>query len=399
MAIQFHCPYCTAAVRVGDESAGRQGRCPKCDTLLIVPVVQKPSDNNASSTDDLHAELSDTSPAVRRQADITIISDTTESSDRTASTAEALPIPEFPAMTTASVTTPRRRRRSRRRNVHRVWLIGIPVLCFLILLGVLASFMVSRLPELRGPMQATPISSAQLPAQHLEWSLSGLTEEDRQALQVALTAEPASFSSSLMSCTITATPEAMQVRLRAAAGQQWYAVDPAANQPLALWLRRNTSELAALRAGELQAGIASFSSEMRRLSAGESIVLDAQNYRNSVGLNSSVGVLGYILEASIAGRVSRCAFEDHDGRLYFLFPQGTQSFQLRGRKLANGTVPFPGEYQVTVVNTVISEPADVAPTTSPDLDPEMEPPTDGQNELPMESMSEAAEAETQPEDR
>ncbi len=394
MAIQFHCPYCTAAVRVGDDAAGRQGRCPKCDTLLIVPVVQIPSGNDASLIKDVQTELSDTSPAVRHQADITIISDTTSSVERSSSAVEAPPIPEFSAMSTTPVATVRSRRRSRRRNAQRVWLIGIPVICFLILLGVLASFMVSRLPELRGTMQATPISTAQLPAQHLEWSISGLTEEYRQALQVALTAEPASFSSSLMSCTITATPEGIQVRLRAAAGQQWYAVDPAANQPLAIWLRRNTSELAALRASELKAGMASFSSEMRRVTAGESIVLDAQNYRNSVGLNSSVGVLGYILEATIASRVSRCAFEDQDGRLYFLFPQGTQSFQLRGRTLANGTIPFPGEYEVTVLNSVISEPEGVAPTTSPD--PEMDTPTDGENESAMESMS---EAEAHAEDR
>ncbi len=43
MAIEFHCPYCTAVIRVPDSVAGRKGRCPKCDTLLIIPTVERPA--------------------------------------------------------------------------------------------------------------------------------------------------------------------------------------------------------------------------------------------------------------------------------------------------------------------------------------------------------------------
>ena len=37
MAIEFDCPYCTAAIRVNDTAAGKRGACPKCGTSLIVP--------------------------------------------------------------------------------------------------------------------------------------------------------------------------------------------------------------------------------------------------------------------------------------------------------------------------------------------------------------------------
>ncbi|MFG0331988.1 MAG: hypothetical protein ACF8TS_01375, partial [Maioricimonas sp. JB049] len=42
MAIQFNCPDCTSSIRVGDEAAGKIGRCPKCDQRLRVPQVTPP---------------------------------------------------------------------------------------------------------------------------------------------------------------------------------------------------------------------------------------------------------------------------------------------------------------------------------------------------------------------
>ncbi|MEJ7595682.1 MAG: hypothetical protein WKF77_29580, partial [Planctomycetaceae bacterium] len=43
MAIEFNCPYCTATIRVPDAYAGKQGRCPKCDTKLLIPSVPLPN--------------------------------------------------------------------------------------------------------------------------------------------------------------------------------------------------------------------------------------------------------------------------------------------------------------------------------------------------------------------
>ena len=42
MAIQFNCPYCTAAIQVPDASAGKLGRCPKCETRLRIPSIAPP---------------------------------------------------------------------------------------------------------------------------------------------------------------------------------------------------------------------------------------------------------------------------------------------------------------------------------------------------------------------
>ena len=39
MPIQFNCPSCQAALRLNDESAGRRGQCPKCQTQIVVPKL------------------------------------------------------------------------------------------------------------------------------------------------------------------------------------------------------------------------------------------------------------------------------------------------------------------------------------------------------------------------
>jgi hypothetical protein len=37
MAIKFACPFCEVVVTAPDHAAGRQGRCPKCDSPFFVP--------------------------------------------------------------------------------------------------------------------------------------------------------------------------------------------------------------------------------------------------------------------------------------------------------------------------------------------------------------------------
>ena len=50
MAIEFDCPYCTAAIRIGDQAAGKQGACPKCGTTLVVPRPESTTAASPSAT-------------------------------------------------------------------------------------------------------------------------------------------------------------------------------------------------------------------------------------------------------------------------------------------------------------------------------------------------------------
>ena len=52
MAIEFDCPHCTSSIRVGDSSAGKTGKCPRCKEKIRVPRPQgrRPKNNKASQS-------------------------------------------------------------------------------------------------------------------------------------------------------------------------------------------------------------------------------------------------------------------------------------------------------------------------------------------------------------
>ena len=72
MAIEFDCPYCTATIRVPDAYGGKQGRCPKCDTRLLVPLVVRPGSTTVpdASSSPITANQSPAIPGALPQTDI-----------------------------------------------------------------------------------------------------------------------------------------------------------------------------------------------------------------------------------------------------------------------------------------------------------------------------------------
>src|SRR4051812_41800331 len=51
MAIEFRCSQCSQLLRVPDDSAGKNARCPKCQALMTVPgtALRPPADDFSSS--------------------------------------------------------------------------------------------------------------------------------------------------------------------------------------------------------------------------------------------------------------------------------------------------------------------------------------------------------------
>ncbi|MGD0901188.1 MAG: hypothetical protein ABR915_25445 [Thermoguttaceae bacterium] len=43
MAIEFRCPGCNRLLRVGESAAGKQAKCPQCETILLVPAPAAPA--------------------------------------------------------------------------------------------------------------------------------------------------------------------------------------------------------------------------------------------------------------------------------------------------------------------------------------------------------------------
>ena len=42
MAIEFRCTNCNKLLRTGDETAGRQAKCPDCGTVMTIPAAAGP---------------------------------------------------------------------------------------------------------------------------------------------------------------------------------------------------------------------------------------------------------------------------------------------------------------------------------------------------------------------
>src|SRR5262245_15232278 len=63
MPIEFRCSQCNQLLRVPDTSAGKNARCPKCQTLMTVPVAGGAVPPDASAPASPFASQSATGPA------------------------------------------------------------------------------------------------------------------------------------------------------------------------------------------------------------------------------------------------------------------------------------------------------------------------------------------------
>lgn len=337
MAIEFDCPYCTATIRVPDAYGGQQGRCPKCDTRLLVPMVVRPGSatlpNVAGAPDGSFA------PGLTRDL--------------------SPPTDEFAIKPVAPVTTSRRR--PARRRPSRALVIGMPVLCFLVLLGVIGYSLIDSLPELSGEMTAGRLADNSLPRVTIPWSDTELPPEDLATLQEFLTMTPEILASQVMTCRLIGSDEGIQVQLTAGPENDWYAVDTTTSKPLALWVRKERTRLNIQRTGLMRKNLIEYCKDKLAQIGGEAIAIDAISVRNNVGINALGGALSFVVEAKIDNRLIPCVGEDGKGNLYFCLPKGTQTFQIIGRTLPDRSKPFGGEYTVIVGSVTPAPPKSVKP--------------------------------------
>lgn len=330
MAIEFDCPYCTATIRVPDAYGGKQGRCPKCDTRLLVPLVVRPGSTtvpDASSS----PPTANQSPAI-----------------------PGVPAPTEIFVAPAPSTSPVRHRRPARRRPSRALVVGMPVLCFLILLAVIFFSVTGSLPELSGELVARRLEEKNLPGVTIPWADTGLSPDEQTTLRDFLAMTPETLQSEMMTCRLIGKADGIEVRLTAGAGNEWFAVDTAGNKPLALWLKKERAAINTKRIALLHQNLADYCRDKLAQIGGEKLQIDGLKVRDNVGINASGNALSFVLMAEAANRQIPCSYEDDNGTLYFCLPRETQSFPIRGRTLADAWKPFAGEY--TAVVSGISRP-------------------------------------------
>lgn len=352
MAIEFNCPYCTATIRVPDAYGGKQGRCPKCDTRLLVPAVPRP-DGAVQGT--------------------TVAGTAASANPPSPHVVESMTDP-FLIKPVAPVT----KRRTMRRRTSRTLVVGIPVICFLVLLGLIFYSLTSNFPQIDGEVVAKKSVEKLLPTVTIPWADTGLTEEEQSTLREFLAKTPETLASQVMTCRLIGTSAGIEVSLTAGPESEWFAVEFGTNKPLALWLKNERSALNVRRTQLLRKALATYCKDKLVQISGEPIRINAMQVRDNVGIGACTGAFGSVLDASSGQLKVPCAFEDENGSVYFCLPAGTLAFQIDGRVDSDGKVLFPGSF-----TAVVTPEAAPAPTSD-----------DGAEETKDAKDAESPDAET-----
>lgn len=384
MAIEFDCPRCSATIRVPDAYSGRQGRCPQCNERLLVPLVAvpevvpqvamlPPTPLTAQAPAAVPGVAFAVPPVVAAQGAVSagaagaVPQMPPESNPPVAAHGPMASVPAAagPAAAMGGISgTPATARRGRgkprfnRRRPSRALVIGIPVIGFLLLLAIL-SLTIPGGPELQGELRGRLLAEKSLPRTVVAWSDVGVSAEQQQILQSALTENPETFSSELLVCRVLGTPAGLEIQLTAATGARWCTVNPheAGQKALALWLKQQRVRLGEQRRSEMTQTLSAWCQDKLRQIGGESIAIDAAGARDNGVLNATVDSLGFSVQARAGKRLVRAAAEDEAGWLYFCVPADTQTLVVEGRSHGTMGLLFPGRYDVTFEATAAAAPA------------------------------------------
>lgn len=403
MAIEFHCPYCTATIRVPDEFSGKRGSCPKCSTRLIVPTIQPPpvqSTPDAVGPTDASGSVSvpDTMavsdlPGVTPQSPVAVPGPSEPGSipplmgqPPLEAAAELASLPVSPLKSTSL------RRKARRKKSQRVYALAIPIGCFVMFFGVVGIIMMMQKPELKGTLRGTIARRMEIPSRSVSLAQLELTTDEEAQTALAFETDPESFVSSQMTCRIQLDGSALAIELQAGSGFSWFTVNPSTDLTLAEWIRDNTVAINTARLRQMTDAGKELCRDKILKASGTPVVFDAEKYRDGFGLNAHVGAFGYVVEAVTKNRRTPCAHEDTKGILYFALPDDTQEFRLRGRSVGSGSQLFPGEYVVQVSSSEATSPSTepaVDAQNETDMPTDTEPMSDGEMETPPPPETEA----------
>lgn len=321
MAIEFQCPYCTVMIRVGDDAAGKRGTCPKCETALVVPVLAAPD-----------AATSSAEPVGPTDGGDIVIPELA---------------PEFSTGPQASVASRVRRRRKTQGGLL------FPLACGgLLLLAITVVWFLndpSRFQgSLTGELTATIVESGSLEIRVIDRGLVSGAADTYAALAESLANRPGRVRSSVMLVTFGESDGQVSVRVEPGEGFRLVRVSLSAAPGLRDFIESEGPRLDRLRRDDLATHFSKLLAEWQTARDDDEAFDRWLSYRDTVGLATMVGGVGHHTIAVTGRQKLRCLFEGH-GALYFLVPLKLNRFRLTGRRRSDGSVPFPAEYQISVV--------------------------------------------------
>jgi hypothetical protein len=200
-----------------------------------------------------------------------------------------------------------------------------------------------------GELAAVAVDGADLPPKLVDRSyFAAVPSETIDFVLDGLAKQPQRLKSNIADTELRGSEGSIQVSVHATSATRFYRVDAAADRALLDYLRENGRALNEPRESELQHAAVAFILDWEKAEKEDVAVADPAKYRDALALNALVGGLGRNVEAVAVGRVYPCVYEDDRNRLYFLLPADIREFDLRGRKLPDGSVLLPAQYSVRV---------------------------------------------------
>lgn len=364
MAIQFNCPNCEAVIRVPDAAAGKKGTCPRCNEKLLVPDIV-PS-NPASAANAIPTPGAQPRPEKVEQLpqfDASPIPGLPQLDPVLKSTLPDVPLPvtpqaKSPGLPRLSIGVPAsidieppRRAQARRKTNPGAWIV--PILCIGGVAGFLGWYVWSMQPKMEGSLTAHVIRDFEMHPGMIPGEMSGLKSNELAEVLRHLKAQPAHWASTTSKITLTGTDEGVAVSIDNTPAAHFVSVVPGQNPVLVDYMSKHLDELEKLRLASLKKNApALFLAWKRQFTKNDP--MDGQvEHRDLVILPTLVAGLGYHVEALVNGNLYPCVHEDSEGTLYFLLPNATKSFQLKGRKVPGG-LNVPANFTVKISGSASS---------------------------------------------
>lgn len=376
MELEFNCPYCTAAIRVGVESAGKVGRCPKCETKLRIPDVPE-------------GELQDVSPDV---TPLEVVSD--EYIPSVAAPSVAAPLPAQPAGWVPNVDLNSKAEKLRRKRRQ-----GSPILAMLapmifggIFLLCLIAYWWWTQPTFRGDVDGQVLDSQYALAVTLDGQANGAPAEAFHSWMAQLFQFPIRMvdQEQLVGVRyLSKDGKRLTVLLEPGEQTELVQVPLTSITTIGDFYADHISRMDEGRQEELTNALTAVCDDWMAIKDDPEPKQNLAAYTETLAYNAHVRGLGRVCEAVIDQKLYPCVGENAHQELVFLVPKGTDTFEVRERKELR---VFPSPLQVTVhVKRVVDAdttqqvvPAEAPPESpaEPETPPVMETPPAENSDAP-----------------
>ncbi|MCA9045321.1 MAG: hypothetical protein KDA69_13425 [Planctomycetaceae bacterium] len=386
MELEFDCPYCTSAVRVSAEFAGKIGRCPKCDTRLRIPDLPDSGQSPTANPD---------VPPLETIGDEVLVPQQVAAPSVSAPPSAAPAQPQGGWAPNYDPNSPVEKLRKKKRQGSPLMALVPPLLFGGIFLLVGGIYWYWSLPSYKGELEGTVIDSGYALSVTLDGASSGAPREEFHSWTRRLFQNPVMLNDNeklLGIRYLSKDGQHLTVLLEPGAKTELVQVPITAVKAVAKYYDEHESQMLEARNEELAEALTDVALAWVEVAETTQHLDNLGNFTERLAYNAHVQGLGHVCEAVIGSEIYPCVGEDSQQHLIFLVPKGTNYFVVRER---TETRVFPARLKVEVK---VVRPFDEQqtqqlvkpePETLPESEPEMTEPA-------SENSEETSTSENQP---